>query len=535
MASKRNSRPITDRKPNPDDISAARAASPRQFVTWTPALVRQAIRQAESGNLTMAASCCAWLMQDSRIVGTLQARVDQLMGLPVQFQNPDKKNPKAIIIEDLADDFSEAYPEDELSQILTWGLLLGVTTARHAPTVGTSGRVLPCPKFFNPATLAYDVLLGTWSVEDVNRQALPVTPNDGTWLLYTPYGNDRPWASGLWYSIALLAVAKCYAIQDWAKTSEKASMWVFESNLVDRDGYPITTTKDQRQNLVDALDARASDAAVALPAGWQLKLLQAADNYHIYLDQINMIDTAISVLIRGGNLSTQVTGGSLAAAQSQAETGDGAKVRKDSATLGTLLREQSINWWAGWNYGPGALAPWPKWEKKSPKTIDPSTATAVSAYTSAGFEVDVDLLRDEYGLDFLLSYEKPPPPPSPFGGGGGGGEEGEDGDPEAEAEGKPKPKGFGAHSHNHVHAAASESEGQRYIDRLHADVVNRSPLAVPAYDLLAVVNASASPEDLQRRLTEAYATMDRSTLEATFEQAFILAELAGRYAVLQGG
>lgn len=506
-----------------------RAASLRQFVTWTPALVRQAIRQAEAGQINMAAACCAWLLQDSRIVGALQARVDQLMGLPVQFQPPDRKNPKAPILDDLSDDFSEAYPEDELAQILTWGLLLGVTPARHSPKVGTSGRLLPCPKFFNPGSLSYDVLQGTWSVEDVNRQVLQVTPNDGTWLLFTPYGSDRPWASGLWYSIALLAVAKCYAIQDWAKASEKASMWVFESALVDRDGYPITTTKDQRQQLVDALDARGSDAAVALPAGWQLKLLQAADSYHIYLDQINMIDTAISVLIRGGNLTTQVTGGSLAATQAQAETGDGAKVRKDSATLGTFLREQSINWWAAWNFGPGSLAPWPKWEKKSPKTIDPNAATAISAYTSAGFEVDVDLLRDEYGLDFLLSFEKPAPPPSPFGG--------DPNDPNADPDGDPGADNPDAKAHGHVHvrAAASESEGQRYVDRLHADVLAQSPLAVPAYELLSVVNASTSPDDLQRRITEAYASMDRSALEATFERAFILAELAGRYAVLQGG
>ena len=524
MASKRNSRP----KPNPDDTAAARAASPRQFVTWTPALVRAAIRSAEAGQLQMAAACCAWLLQDARIVGALQARVDQLMGLPVQFQSADKADPNRYI-GDLGDDFSECYPEDELSQILTWGLLLGVTTARHAPDYGTSGRLLPKPKFFSPASLRYDVLLGTWAVEDVNRQLLPVTPNDGTWLLFTPYGKDRPWASGLWYSIALLAVAKSYATQDWAKASEKAAMWVFESTAVDRDGLPsITTTKEQRQQLVDALDARGSDASVALPAGWQLKLLQSADAYHIYLDQINMIDTAISVLIRGGNLTTQVTGGSLAATQAQAETGDGAKVRKDSATLGTFLREQSINWWAEWNFGPGSLAPWPKWEKKSPKTVDPNTATAISSYTSAGFDVDVDLLRDEYGLDFLVSYERPAPAPSPVGGGQ---------DPNADPNNPDAPLDPKATACDHVHirAAASESEGQRYIDRVHASVVNTAPLAVPAYELLSVVNTATSEADLKERLTKAYAEMDRTKLEAVFEQAFILAELAGRYSVLQGG
>lgn len=517
MASKRNARPkLTD-----DETSAARAASPRQFVTWTPALVRQAIRNADVGQLEMAAACCAWLQQDARIVGALQARVDQLMGLPVQFQSSDKADPKAHI-EDLNDDFSEAYPESSLSQILTWGLLLGVTTTHHAPTVATSGRIAPNISLWNPGTLNYDIRTNVWTVRDVEQAVLTVTPGDGEWGLFTPYGKDRPWASGLWYSISMLAVAKTYAIQDWAKTSEKASMWVFESGLVDRDGYPIVTTKDQRQQLVDALDARGSDAAVALPAGWQLKLLQTADNYHIYLDQINMIDTAIAVLIRGGNLSTQVTSGSLAAAQSQAETGDGAKVSKDSATLGTFLRDQSIKWWAAWNFGPGTLAPWPKWEKKAVKTVDVTTATAVTAFTAAGFEVDVNLLREDYGLDFLVAYERPAPPPSPFG---------------APAS-KPDPKEEDIeahHQHGHIHAVASESEGQRYLDRIQRDVLATSPLAVPAYELLATVNVSTSADDLKERITKTYADMDRTQLEAVFTQAFILAELAGRYAVLTGG
>ncbi len=89
--------------------------------------------------------------------------------------------------------------------------------------------------------------------------------------------------------------------------------------------------------------------------------------------------------------------------------------------------------------------------------------------------------------------------------------------------------------HVHIRAAASESEGQRYIDRVHAAVVNTAPLAVPSYELLSVVNTATSEADLKERLTKAYAEMDRTKLEAVFEQAFILAELAGRYAVLQGG
>jgi hypothetical protein len=505
------------RKPKTLDTPlAARASSPRQFTTWTPALVKAAIRQAEAGSLGNAAACCAWLLTDDRVAGCLEARVDQMLGLPVQFQPGDKAAPEAMI-DDLADDFSDGWTEEELSNVLTWGLLLGYCTTRHQPIVGASGRILPNLSCWNPAGVNYDIVRGGWTAqEEGNPTPVDVTPDDGDWGLYTPYGKDRPWSKGLWQSLGLLVVAKQYAIQDWNRSSEKATMLVFESNLIDRDGYPVETSKAQRQALVDAIADRGGDTTLALPAGWELKLLQVADNYHIYLDQINMLNTAIAVRIRGGNLSTQVEGGSLAAAESQAQTGDEAKVRKDSSTLGTFLRKQSIDWWSWWNFGTTAC-PWPKWEKKAAKVIDPNTASALSTLSTAGFELDVDLLRDEYGLDYVTGYKKPPPPPSPFGAPGKG-----DPDPA-------DPEDPTAHKHPHVTASAA---GQRYLDRTVERVIASTPVAAPTADLLAAVNAARNEDDLRQRLLETYAEMDRQALEGIFEKAFILAELSGRYSVL---
>lgn len=528
MAAKRKpSERTADKAPvNPADIAAARAASPRQYVTWTPTLVRAAQRQAESGQLEAAAACCAWLLTDSRIAGALSARVDQLLGTPVQFQSGDKADPERFVA-DLADDFSDAWPEEQLGQILRWGLLLGYAPARHAPDYGASGRILPRLTFWNPGAVNYDTNTGAWTGRDVNQATLAITPGDGEWAMFLPYGSDRPWASGLWYSLALLAVAKSYAVQDWAKASEKSALWVFESQITDRDGYPITTTKEQRQTLVEALDARGSDASVALPAGWGLKLLQAADSFRIYQEQIAMIDTAIAVLIRGGNLTTQVSQGSLAAATAQADTGDAAKQRSDSATLGTFLRTQSIAWWVEWNYGANLAAPWPAWVRKAPKVIPADTAAALNSLVSAGFEVDLDVLREDYGLDFLTSYERPAPPPPPFGGGSAPNDPAQDASDHS-------PSAI-AHGHTVITAAAgSGSAAQDYLDRVQRDVVAQSPLAVTAYELLQTVNAATDPEDLKRRITEAYAGLDTERLAEVFERAFTLAELAGRYAVLHG-
>lgn len=509
MASRRQQRRPTKPEPAETDQKVVRAPSPRQYVTWTPQMVRSAIRQAETGNIESAVNLCIWLLTDDAVAGALSARVDTMLGLPVNFEPATEDAPEDII-ETLKADWSISYPESELSQILTWGILLGGSLARHNPQ-RINGRVLPMLSFWLPLTLKQDLTTGLFAVRDAENQTHELVPGDGEWLFSTPGGVNRFWSHGLWQSVALLVVAKQYAIQDWNKTSEKASTFVFETHL-DRDGNPVVATTDkQRRALVDEMDTRGGDACVALPGGWQLKLLQTADTYHIYMDQITMLNNAIAARIRGGNLTTQTQGGSFAAAETQAEWGDASKLRKDSATLGTMLREQSLRYYTDWNFGQPDNAPWPKWETKVAKEIDATRSYAVVALANGGFQLDLDILRDQYGFDFITGYEKPIDPRA----GGDGGNP------------------MFAQAHHHIRAAASPpTPAQVFIDRVVDQVVESAPLAVSSYELLTIVNEVSTEAELRTKLLEVFASLNQDALQSVFERAFLLAELAGRYAIL---
>lgn len=399
--------------------------SARVSLRWTPQLIESARRQAEAGDLSRAVQICDWLLTDDAVRAALGARVDAVVGLDVEFEPADEDqdvdtDPQ---IEALSDDWDTSYPEQETAQILTWGLLLGVAPARHevrtADEAGQS-RMLPCPRFWHPGTLAQDRQTEQWTVRDILGQPHVVTPGDGEWLLYRPFGDRRPWSMGLWQTLAMLVLHKCYAVEDWARTSERSSILHVES-MIDKDGN-LPTGVVQRDDLAAKLAGRGADAVAIMPPGLALKLTQIADNYAVYQERITMINDAIASVIRGGNLTTHTSGGSKAAAETQAANGDAPKRKSDSAILSSFYRTQSIVWWSTWNFGDASGAPWPRWSvpAQTPEVNYFSFANGLQTLTDMGFELNVETLKADYGLTFIESYDpknaKPDAPAPGFGG-----------------------------------------------------------------------------------------------------------------------
>jgi phage gp29-like protein len=79
----------------------------------------------------------------------------------------------------------------------------------------------------------------------------------------------------------------------------------------------------QRQKLASQLRNLGRDAALVLPRGLDLKLIEsAANNFQTYEAQINVANTGITICLLGQNLTTEVSGGSYAAAQVHSQVAD---------------------------------------------------------------------------------------------------------------------------------------------------------------------------------------------------------------------
>lgn len=529
-----------------DKSAAASAPSARVYNDWTPKKITAAQRQAENGDLTLAVMVCDWLFTDDRIADGLDKRCERLFGLPVTFEpsGDKRRSNRAVKALEAGEDWWKAYPEAQLALIHKWALLLGVSPARHKWTKFESngGRLLPMPRHWHPLTLKRRHELATWTIRDRGGIEHTVTPGDGEWILHQPYGDERPWAYGLWNSLALWTLLKFWARGDSGAAGEKGSTVVVTS--------PEGSTKEQRQELAEALLSSGSDRLAVLAAGYDMKLLEmTAATGQFFKGQIEMANAAITIRISGGNITTEVKDtGSRALGEVHERVNEGSKLRFDAETNATTYGEQSLPWWAQYNFGDENLAPWPTWpvepkedQEKRANTLNVA-ADAIKKYEDLGFELDDDKTIEELGLTFVTGRKSPeerkkeaeekaallapvpavPKPGAPVPG---------------KAPAKKAQSSFAAHlaSGDPIAAAPGFVAGQLFVDDLvdSAAAAGEQALEPTITAIAKAVEDCTSFEDLKERLRALYPTLPQTDIQELMYQAMLLGQLAGRHAVNQ--
>lgn len=354
-----------------------RAPSARAFPSdaWTLDLIRQAEITADTGNLRWAAELCDALQCDDR-ARAARLQLGGLFGLPLTFEDGvgrlRRRARKAVEVEE---DWWSAFSDEALLDLLMWGVVLGVGLARIT-WVEERGRHVPRLDVWHPRALRWDAYAAAWKVRLFDGSEIPITPGDGTWVLFTPGAEAEPWKHGAWKSISRWWRAKRYALGDWGKHSEQAS------------GLKVATTEDgtdeDRTRLANDLMGAGGDTALALPPGWDLKQLSVASSTVDVFDRlIDAADDATTVALLGQNLTTEVKGGSYSAA-SVHETVSRTVLRALASSLAGCLRAQVLVPWAVLNWGAGHAdaAPWPAWDL-SPPTDRKQDAEVLEARTRA--------------------------------------------------------------------------------------------------------------------------------------------------------
>lgn len=522
------------------DTRLRRAPTVRTFTDWNPRRLKSAALAADSGMYSQAVSVCEWLLSDDRVTGALDARLDALLGLVPTFEpGAGRRKGQAIRALEAGEDYWECYPETELRLMHSWGLLFGVSVSRHDweddPDHG--GRMLPRLKFWHPQTLQRDQSTMVWSIENALHQRITVTPGDAEWVLHTPFGDDRPHSRGLWRSLADWVLLKHYARSDWAKVGENGSLLVATS--------PEGSTKAQRLELASDLQSRGEDTSIALAAGFDLKLLEAtANTRQIYQAQIEMADLAIAIRIRGSNLSTNVEGGSLAAAKSQERSGEQPKLRFDAEAVSTTIHDQGLTWWAEFNFGDRRLAPWPKYpvepkeDKKARSETEEKAFAILDKAEKLGLEVDRSAFLEQYDIGWAKPGQRPkaPEPPTPP----ANAPPGQPAEENPEATERPQPSARIVALASGILARKSKGfiDGQLYADAVvEASTAAGEKALEPTLDAIleeleAVDENADDPwEDLRGRLRARYATLSAEELSELMFRSMVVAELAGRHAV----
>lgn len=550
MAQRKKSANKSAARPAVSDTSAATVVSQpsvRTTILWTPALVNSVALQADTGDMSRLAELCDQIIADDRVGELLETLVEDVLGEELTFEKDERsKVGDAEKASELEVDWPIGYDDDELMQLAIWTNVLGVGFAKHERWLETAERdkrINPRSKAFGPSRIVpllkawhakhflYQSFTGappeqrTWLVRDEIGKTTPIKAGDGIWVILTRRGEFRPWANGLWRGLAPWWMLKRYAIQDWGVHSEKAS------KLVANSGPEVTA--ETRRSLAKYIYEASRDAVIALPAGVTLELLELkADTREIYNAQVEAADQAFSITILGQNLTSNVEGGSRAAAEVH-ERKENRKVNYVSKTLAKGLQAQSLVWWAEFNFGDRSLAPYPRWHTEPDEdiaakaTMLQTLADGLVKLKNAGYKLSAEQLEDEYGLvleDAPLPEPKLAPQP-------GAPQQ----QPKPPAPKKPaKAKARFLASGDDADSAPGFVAGQVYADALSDKCTERGADYMAGFveRIGAALEQAESYDDVRALVLSAYADEeDPERLAELVEHGIVLANLAGRHAV----
>lgn len=406
------------REPRGDTV--LREPSSRMWIDWDADRIQAAEIQASQGGMRLAGELCHALLADERVISTLGVLTRGLVGLPLSFEaGVGRRKSGAVKALDAEEDWYAMIDEAALAELLRWGVLLGVGLARLVPFTGPSGRLLLRLEVWDPRWLRFDSLSQRWMVTTANAGEIPVD-EDGRWILFTPFGEHRPWERGLYRGVSRWVLLKKYAREDWGRHSEvKAQGVLVAFSPTSATGAANDISPTQRKRLGLDLQHLGRDAALVLPKGLDLKLIEStAKNYETFQAQIEISNTGITIAFLGQNLSTEVKGGSFAAAQVHQQVADYLR-RAYAASLAAALHDKLLVWWALWNFGDARTAPWPSW-KVDPVGDAKTRGDALKALADGiaaaegvapeGFVVDREALFVEAGVPLLAAPKKPLPP-----------------------------------------------------------------------------------------------------------------------------
>lgn len=518
--------------------------SVRSATVWSPALLKTALIQADSGQFRTLADLCDWVLADDRVGAVAQTFVGGLLSLPLAFEpsGDGRRKGRAVRALEAEEDFWKIAPEDEAFQIYTWALLLGFQWA-HLEHVESNGRVLPCLRFWHTRNVRFDWTSRRWFTKvDDGLGEVEMVDGDGEWVMFSPYGRFRPWAHGLWRGTARWCLLKSYAEDDWGRHSEKASVLVAESV------QGVSTTS--RKELAAELYSLGRNASVAPPAGVTLKLLEArANTRDLYLAQVEAANTAVAVSWLGQNLTTEVKGGSFAAAQVHGRV-EGQRIRGFAEFESTTVREKVLTRWAELNFGNRDLAPWPIRNTDVPEDgkvvaeIMKLRAESFTAMRTAGVIIDAEAWFERGKVDIIEIKEPEPPKPPPPKPGEQAAEPIDDSEDkpakgpkeEQRAPKKAPKKAQALASGFEPQNASGFIEGQTYADTLADRGAERGAAALEDFvaGLLDVVDRVESLEDARHEIRDFYRdALPPEELAAKAERLFVMAQLGGRLAVRQ--
>lgn len=339
------------------------------------------------------------LERNPRIASALSTRTLGLLGLPFSFEKGKGRKANRAK-EELTELWPHIAPADALAEILRNLVMLGFAIAEVVWTT-TDGRWVPTLYPVHPVFTRWDRSIDRFTVQSWGDQ-VPIEPGNGRWVVLTR-GRRWGWLRGTLRCLGLQDAIRSYAVRDWARYSEKHGMPILKITV------PMTENVEADDIVSNALSQLGNESTLTLPQndeghGFDADMIEAtANTWQAFDGLIKQCDSDVSIAILGQNLTTQVSGGSLAAAKVHQQVRQD-YLESDVMVLSEAIRMQLLGPWAVWNYGDRDCAPKPLWNCAPPEDLSVTTTTQAAALKNLrelrnlGVEIDEKAYLERVGI-----------------------------------------------------------------------------------------------------------------------------------------
>lgn len=336
---------------------------------WDPPSVLTALQGHLQGLFDASGQLYDSVIADPRVTATLASRLSGLFGREVQFKAADD----SVEAKECLVAWKAHWPciVSQLPTVLKQKVLAGFSTGQlNWDTSGDVWYPYLTPWHFRYIYYNWDVRKYVALTLDGQRV---IYPGDAKWCLYSD-GEYRAWMNGAIRAVAYPWLLRAYAQRDMSRASERHGMPIIKVIV------PAAADKVQREAFQVAMSKLGQETAVMLPKGtdginsYDLELLESqAGAWEIFPGLIDRCDMDIILALLFQNLTTEVKGGSFAAASAHMDIRQSG-IEADNASMGLFIYQQIARPFAWLNWGNADLAPYTCWDVEPKETYDSQAA-----------------------------------------------------------------------------------------------------------------------------------------------------------------
>ena len=372
---------------------------------WTIRKIQAGVTQHVVGNFGPASMLAESMLGDDRIQSAANGRIKGTTKCDAVFTPAEAAGGEEVSSE-LEQLWEEILPQDVVEALLTWAIFIGFALAEiiwEAKQNKGRTRWVPRLKVWHPLYIFFDQ--GRRQYVAITGSGLVyIEPGDPKWFLFTPWGYYRGWIRGAVRSCSIPWVVRQYALRDWGRFSEKHGLPMIVAKV------PAQSSADDKARFFGSIARLGDETGIQLPvqggkdaASWDVQLLEARDtSWKAFPGLIQHCEQSITLALRGTNLTTNVEGGSFAAAQTHADE-DSDLAISDRKKLATALRAQLVRPFVVFNYGSADLVPGldfisPESDPAAEAKVMLDVANAISIFRNAQVPLNLEELAQRFNV-----------------------------------------------------------------------------------------------------------------------------------------